>query len=407
MQGATLATPMKGEALAPASSGRIRELDGLRGLAIFLVFVAHYLGGSGHLQLRPWLRHLFAATNVGWSGVDLFFVLSGFLIGGILLDQREAPHYFRAFYMRRVHRILPIYYLWILLYVGVVFVGVVGGPDPFSVSAREFFQVPIQLLFLQNLQLSSFPFEHAWFVVTWSLAVEEQFYLFAPPLIRFLSRRKLVVVLTGAIALAPVIRFLAYRYWFPGTPAPTYLLPCRADALAVGVLLAIAWRNPSFRSLLSRQRLSLRWMLFLLLLGVCVSIRWMVGEVSLLRATLGYSWFAGLYGCLLLVVMSQPDTRLASVMRWKPLRSLGAISYCVYLIHLTFLLLAHNLILRAAPEFYNLQGGAVTLLAAILTLVLAALSWRYFERPLIRRGHTYAYEEEAPGELATINAEGL
>ena len=100
---------------SPQSAERIPELDGLRGIAIFLVFISHYLGGAGHVQLRPWLRHIFAATSIGWSGVDLFFVLSGFLIGGILIDARDSPHYFRAFYMRRVHRILPIYYLWILL----------------------------------------------------------------------------------------------------------------------------------------------------------------------------------------------------------------------------------------------------------------------------------------------------
>jgi peptidoglycan/LPS O-acetylase OafA/YrhL len=387
---------------APVASGRIPELDGLRGTAILLVFIAHYLGGSGHIQLSPWLRHLFAATNVGWIGVDLFFVLSGFLIGGILVDARNDAHYFRAFYMRRVHRILPIYYLWILLYAGVVLVALLGGPNPFFVSARELIQIPFQFLFLQNLQFSLYPFEHAWFVVTWSLAVEEQFYLFAPPLIRYLSPRRLLWVLVGAIALAPLVRFMVFRYWFPGTLAPVYLLPCRADALALGILLAIAWRNPAFRSFLDRHRLLVQGTLLLLFVGLCASIRWMVGDVSLLRATIGYSWLAALFGCLLLLVLSQPRAWLASVMRWKPLSSLGTISYCVYLIHLTILLLARDLILHGSPQFHNFQSIAVTLFAAVLTLVLAALSWRYFEKPLIRRGHTYEYGEKASGEIARL-----
>ena len=386
---------MRGAVSPPVAPMRIPELDGLRGTAILLVFIAHYLGGAGHIQLRPWLRHLFAATNIGWSGVDLFFVLSGFLIGGILIDARDSPDYFRAFYMRRVHRILPIYYLWTLLYAGIVSAALLGAPSPFSLSPRDLLQIPFQLLFLQNMQFSLRPFQSAWFVVTWSLAVEEQFYIFAPPLIRFLSPRKLVYVLVSAIVAAPIFRFAVFRYWFPGTLAPAYLLPCRADTLALGVLLAIAWRNPAFRSFLDSQRHSLQLTLLLLLLGVCASIPWMVGDISFFRATVGYSWLAALYGCLLLLALSQTHGWLASIMRWKPLRSLGAISYCVYLIHLTILLLAHKLILHNSPQFHNLQGIAVTMLAAAMTIALAALSWRYFERPLIKRGHTYAYSERS------------
>ena len=116
---------------------------------------------------------------------------------------------------------------------------------------------------------------------------------------------------------------------------------------------------------------------------------------SLFRATVGYSWLAALYGCLLLLVLSQTHGWLATIMRWKPLRSQGAVSYCVYLIHLTILFLVSHLILHSSPQFHNLQGIAVTLLSAAITLALAALSWRYFEKPLIRKGHTYAYGEKS------------
>jgi len=395
MQEPVRTAAMQSAVSPPLPAGRIPELDGLRGTAILLVFISHYLGGGGHLQLRPWLRHLFAATNIGWSGVDLFFILSGFLIGGILIDARNSPHYFRAFYMRRVHRILPIYYRCILLYAIIVSIALLGGPNPFSASSRDLLQIPVQFLFLQNLEFTLYPFQHIWFLVTWSLAVEEQFYIFAPPLIRFLSLRKLIYVLGCAIVVAPIFRFVVFRYWFPNTFAPAYLLPCRADALALGVLLAIAWRNSAFRTVLDRQRRSLQLTLLFLFLGACASLPWMVGDMSLLRATVGYSWLAALYACLLLLVLSQTQGWLAAVMRWKPLRSLGAVSYCVYLIHLTILFLAHDLILHSSPQFHNFQGVAVTLLAAAITLAFAALSWRYFEKPLIRRGHTYAYGEKS------------
>lgn len=378
---------------------RIPELDGLRGIAILLVFLAHYLGGAGHLHLKSPIRHIFAAANAGWSGVDLFFVLSGFLIGGILLEAKAAPHYFRAFYMRRVYRILPVYYSWILLYAIVVAIALTGGPNPFLVSLRELKQIFPQLLFLQNFQFSLFPFQQAWFVVTWSLAVEEQFYLFTPLIIRFLSTGKLVIALLAAVAGAPLIRFLVFRYWFPNTLAAVYLLPCRADALALGVLLAVGWRSEALRAFTVRHRAMLQGTLLFLFAGVCGTLKWMVGQVTLLRATVGYSWFALLYGCLLLLALSQTDTWLAAILRWKSLRWLGRVSYCVYIIHLTILLLLQQLILHSAPQLDNPQGVAVTALAALLTLALAALSWRYFEKPLIRRGHTYVYEDKAPRML--------
>jgi peptidoglycan/LPS O-acetylase OafA/YrhL len=121
----------------------------------------------------------------------------------------------------------------------------------------------------------------------------------------------------------------------------------------------------------------------------------MVGDISLLRATIGYSWLAALFGCLLLLVLSQPQTWLASLMRSKLPSALGAVSYCVYLIHLTILLLAHHLILHTTPEISDFKGIAVTLFAAVMTFVQAAFSWRYFEKPLLRRGHTYAYSEKS------------
>jgi len=97
-------------------AGRVPQLDGLRGVAILLVISLHYLNDSEHGAFGSFLYRFGCAFRLGWSGVDLFFVLSGFLIGGILLDARRAENYFSVFYTRRLFRILPLFYAWLSLF---------------------------------------------------------------------------------------------------------------------------------------------------------------------------------------------------------------------------------------------------------------------------------------------------
>ena len=139
---------------------RLPQLDGLRGVAILLVVVCHCVANAEHERLGYWLGHFLSGLTVGWSGVDLFFVLSGFLIGGILLDARDSPRYFRTFYARRVFRILPVYYLWILIYVVIVAIGVYGVPGALPVGRRDLTTVPIYVLFLQNVVYMPSPVTH-------------------------------------------------------------------------------------------------------------------------------------------------------------------------------------------------------------------------------------------------------
>src|SRR5579859_2743785 len=184
---------------------RIPELDGLRGLAILLVIICHYFANSEHAQLGFFWHHFFSALTACWSGVDLFFILSGFLIGGILLGSRQSPRYFSTFYMRRVHRILPVYYGWILLYV-LIFGGIrLLTPNSGIVNATDLLPVPYYALFLQNSFGGFTPLEWKWFAVTWSLAVEEQFYLFAPLLVRWISESRLIILIVGTTILAPLL----------------------------------------------------------------------------------------------------------------------------------------------------------------------------------------------------------
>ena len=382
---------------------RIPELDGLRGLAIFLVILCHYVGNADHIRLGLWIHRALSVFTVGWSGVDLFFVLSGFLIGGILLDARTSPHYFRAFYMRRVFRILPLYYAWTLLFGIFVLLALWLAPGRTPLTSRDLLQVPLHLLFLQDFWIGMQRWPWIWFVVTWSLAVEEQFYLLAPFLIRYISIRKLMRLLVFIIAIAPLLRFVIYRW--TGNPFSAGIpMPCRADALAWGILLAVAWRQPSFRTFLASHSTLLSRTVLCLFLGVAALSWWLARPPGTVTLTIGITWLAAFYSCLVLLVLSRSGGRIAATMRWRWLGKLGAISYCVYILHDTFNQIAHRLLLHSEPQLYDLRGLAVTLLALVLTIALAALSMRYFEDPLIRRGHRYSYHEgsaAAPGSVSS------
>lgn len=378
---------------------RIPELDGLRGLAILLVIICHYIADASHPHFGFVADHLITTLVLGWSGVDLFFVLSGFLIGGILLSSRNSPQYFRTFYLRRVHRILPVYYSWILLYV--VFVGicaysslkpVIMTPPGIAIASQDLAVVPKYLLFLQNILYSPRPFEWQWFTVTWSLAVEEQFYLLAPPLIRWVSRRILLVILCSTVIAAPVLRFVSFVYFPQLDHFAQFAMPCRADALALGILAAIAWRSEAVRSFLQRnpgflQRASVY-------LGVCIVglLWWLARPLNVVTVTAGYSFLALFYVSLLLLVISQTNSFVAHCMRMSLLRRLGGISYCVYIIHLTINELGHRFLMHQEPDLSHWQGILITCSALVLSLTIASLSWKFFEKPLIRRGHRFTYD---------------
>jgi peptidoglycan/LPS O-acetylase OafA/YrhL len=188
----------------PKLKSRIPELDGIRGLAILLVLIEHYISDAPHLNLARWQAYALIPFRLAWSGVDLFFVLSGFLIGGILIDARGATNYYATFYARRVHRIFPLYYLWFLLFL-------IGLPLSSTVnegSGRMLFNRDLPIwsypIFFQNFAMSlrrgTGPM---WLGITWSLAVEEQFYVILPWAIRKLSNRGILRLAGAAIIVAP------------------------------------------------------------------------------------------------------------------------------------------------------------------------------------------------------------
>jgi peptidoglycan/LPS O-acetylase OafA/YrhL len=369
--------------------GRIPELDGLRGMAILLVLVAHYFAvpgiGAASLLNGYWFR-------LGWTGVDLFFVLSGFLIGGILLGARDSPNYFKTFYARRFFRIIPLYYAWILIYVVLSVFGWnflssrVGSVQKIDISILAHF------LFLQNFhEFLKGTVSFWWFSSTWSLAVEEQFYLVAPLLVRYLPKRALALVLVLVTFSAPILRFVIRNGFSEGPWLAYRLMPCRADSLAVGLLAALLWNNPKARAWLETHALVLYGLFAILFGGVAYLWRWQSDPLLLLTQTAGYTWLALFFAVLLLLVLSRRASLLAALMRLGFLREIGGVSYCIYIIHTAVFLFCHQLLLHALPVVTDVKAAAVTFLAAFMTYAMAKLSWRFFEQPLLRRGHAFQY----------------
>jgi peptidoglycan/LPS O-acetylase OafA/YrhL len=361
-------------------TGRIPALDGLRGTAILLVLVFHWLYSIPFHS--KFLLRLLSVGRLSWSGVDLFFVLSGFLIGGILLDAKGSSHYFRTFYSRRAYRILPLYGALIVL----------------SLFATRLFgesKIPLiaYLFFVQNFwfaHLGGFGYVSVATGVTWSLAIEEQFYLIAPAAVRWLSRSRLCLLLVCVVVTAPVLRLVMYYTLENGEFAAYVLTPCRADALCLGVLLSLLVRTPSAWAVVVSKRTILWWVVVGIFGTMALLEYHKLIPFSGVVMTAEYSLLALFYACwLLLALTSNGIVHRTLCMKW--LMKLGTLAYFTYLFH------------RAAMEgcrrlialWYPYDGVATRLWSGVvgitLTLLLAAVSWRFFEQPLLRRGRRYEY----------------
>jgi peptidoglycan/LPS O-acetylase OafA/YrhL len=352
---------------------RIPELDGLRGVAIALVIVWHYFAAPLEATPGSALAYLQAAGRLTWSGVDLFFVLSGFLIGGILLDSRESAEYFRCFYTRRFFRIVPIYA--VVLCAAFAYIARSAIQEAPGLQVQPWYTYP---LFIQNFWMAAAN-SLGFLGITWSLAIEEQFYLTLPSIIRFAKRGLPYIVATG-IALAPFLRVLIFSTSRGNWVAPYVVTPCRADALLLGVAAAMLIRNESCHGWLTDNQYALQGMMIILAAGAAAFTlhpRWIRG---MQMNSVGYTGLALLYVMVLLLAVTQPKSWLGAVLRFKPLRGLGSIAYAVYLLHeLFFAALKYS--------FPQLPLATIASIGLGATFTLAALSWRYFEKPLIDFSH--------------------
>jgi peptidoglycan/LPS O-acetylase OafA/YrhL len=372
--------------------GRIPELDGLRGVAIAMVVAHHYFLETFQAASGTWLSHVQALVRLTWSGVDLFFVLSGFLIGGILLDARDSLNYFQVFYTRRFFRIVPIYavFLWgtFLLFMA----SRLAVASRFAWLFQQRLPWAPYIFFIQNFWMAKANTFGAFILsVTWSLAIEEQFYLTFPFLVRVLSPRNLVLFLFGAVFAAPLLRVAIHEFWRDHAVAWYVAMPCRADALLLGVLGAVALRNPRWRSRLLNSRKALLCALLVLASGFGLLTKF--GDLStFMMVSVGLTWLALFYLCVLLYAVIYKDSWLSRGLRRRWLMWLGSIAYGVYLFHQFVRYVMIGVVWGGPSEALSWSRLCVSVSALAVTLILCRSSWLYFEKPIVQAGHKANYE---------------
>lgn len=313
----------------PVFRGYVRSLDGLRGVAILLVLTVHLWRPETETAAGAVLTRL---ARGGWTGVDLFFVLSGFLITGLLIDSRDRPGYLANFFARRALRILPLYALFlvvslVLLPIWFDHLGLSGRPS-FG-NRADAADWPWYALFLSNYRMAlADRFSAGWTnSLTWSLAVEEQFYLLWPWLILLCPPRRLpwaIGTVFGAAVLARAALVGLGAGWLPVAIST----PCRMDALAAGGWVAAYLRSPGF------QPRTWKWLVrggAGLALPAAAWVLW-DGDPRTGAAfqVAGYSLLAVAGAGLLGLALDGGPRALRSA----PLVALGKVSYGVYLFHL-------------------------------------------------------------------------
>jgi peptidoglycan/LPS O-acetylase OafA/YrhL len=348
------------------------QLDALRFFAVLGVLISHFWIP----QELPWL---FADIDLGWLGVRLFFVLSGFLITGILLDARWltetspiSPAYLiRQFYIRRFLRIFPIYYL--VIAIALIFNVTLG---------RELWGWLVS--YTSNIYITVHNTWMGVFSHFWSLAVEEQFYLLWPCLILFLPKKWIPAAITVVILLAPAYRFWAYQtYRLEISPfdfkAGTFTL-ASLDSLGLGALLSYAWRNklvlPAIQKYLTALVLPFGVLLYVASLALyhyrikpsvfftlndlaaSLIFTWLVGSASL--------GFKGLKGKFL---------------NFPVFSYLGKISYGIYIYHYFTPLILVSVLSRFGYEL-RVPGLTNFILSSLFTIIVASLSWHWLELPI-------------------------
>lgn len=371
-------------------------LDGLRGIAILLVFTSHYLVVDPSTPFRSWLQHLIQYNR----GVDLFFVLSGYLITGILWDTKGCGHYYRNFYMRRILRVIPVYYaVLILCHMNLSFI--YPRNNVYFARSEIWYWT-----YLMNNHLALNIYNVAKDNVTshfWSLCVEEQYYLVWPLVVMLLNRKSLMLMCGGLAAGSFMIRFFLTLHG-EAYDAVYMFTPARLDGLALGSFIAVLVRSPGGLSVLRR----LIRPLVIFPAALVFILAWLSPDpiwndhFGNKYGIIAYSLLAA--GCVGAVAVRRPGSYLTWFFSLAIFRALGKYSYGLYIYHLLLKkwveglsgeLINSSHFLTWLDQLGGWSGSDLAVrffLCLAILFLIAYLSYNYFEKDFLILKDKFKYE---------------
>lgn len=357
----------------------IPQLDGLRGMAILMVVCYHYFPGS-------------ILCNFGWSGVDLFFVLSGFLITGRLLPYLSDKKILQKFYRNRFLRIVPLYFCFLILFFLCWFLLTSKETlHSFRFYNEHWWQF---FLFIQNwVFIFNFPLQATHLNHLWSIAIEEQFYLIFPLFILLIRNQKRLVTIGFALLFVILLTRCIYFNWFLANNENdkiywnTFL---RMDSLLMGFILYVLFQKKNILLKIHRAIKYLSWATIILLAGGIVFYKTAKIENPFLT-TFGFTLIAIMYGYLLYVTLLKRNIFLNALTLNGFLRYTGKISYGMYIIHWPLLLLGFAVLNKLNTGLGENSLLFINATCCIpLTYLLSHISFKYFESFFLKRKAKFA-----------------
>ena len=373
----------------------IPALDGVRGWAIIMVLFVHAFGLYININTIP--EHYFWMISCyGRLGVDFFFVLSGFLITGILLKAKEKKNFFLNFYSRRTLRIFPIYYLVItcIFFITPIFI------DYFQGQLREI-NPRIHLIYYAYLQNFLIPEGDALpqylLGAMWSLAVEEHFYLVWPAIIYFCARRTIIKIICLLVPTAIILRcYIIFFSTMNHDWAFSWTI-CRMDVILIGCLLAI-WLRSDKRALLDRWKYHL--VLYSVVANIIIVIlnqklsyegSW-ITRTWLASNTIGYTFHAIMFASFInLILFLRKSTFYVKLFDNWLLRLFGKHSYCIYIIHAPVTAVIYSKFILNTQSSYFYSASTVFLMVTFTSLLVSLIVWHLYEKHFLNLKNLFQY----------------